>query len=219
MLAVCATAALLGAGCSRSPSGAPTSAPAPAATADGNGGNAVAQTSAPAGPFHATEVSGLDYGRGVPLADTLGEPRSVESFKGSVAVWFFGFANCPDICPTTLARLQQVRAAVGADAKAIQVVFVTLDPERDTADKLAPYVAQFDPSFVALRPEPRQMPAVQASFRVIASKMPMPDTDAYMIDHSSVIYVYDRSGALRLIAQPDFQVPQLAADLTRLVRE
>ncbi len=191
----------------------PATPPGGAATSNGT-----AQTGGTASAFHATEVSGIDYGRGLVLTDTAGQPRRLEDFEGSVAVWFFGFANCPDICPTTLLRLQEVRKALGADAAKVQVVFVTLDPERDTADKLRAYVGQFDASFIGLRPEPSQMAELQKSFRVIAARLPMPGTDAYMVDHSAVIYVYDRSTALRLIAAPDFKVPELAADLAKLVK-
>ena len=168
--------------------------------------------------FKATEVSGIDYGRGVVIADTEGRPRRLEDFRDSVTVVFFGFASCPDICPTTLTRLQQVRKAMGPAGDRMRVLFVTVDPERDTPDRLRTYVKQFDPDFVGLRPEPAALPAVVKSFHAIAVRMPIPDTDTYMMDHSAVLYVYDRATRLRLIVQPDFTVADLAGDLSQLAR-
>ena len=176
-------------------------------------------------PFHATEVSGLDYGRGIRIPDTANRPRSLDEFRGQVVVVFFGFASCPDVCPTTLLRLRDVRRAIGADGARVQVVLVSVDPERDTAERLRDYVGKFDPSFIALRPEPAALAAVTEAFHAIAVKVPLPGVDLaktpleYTIDHSAVLYVYDRSGRLRLIAQPDFRTADLAADLARLARE
>jgi protein SCO1/2 len=176
-------------------------------------------------PFHATEVTGIDYGRGVRIADTDGRMRALEDFRDRVTVVFFGFAGCPDVCPTTLLRLREARRAMAADGARVQVVLVTVDPERDTAERLRDYVRTFDPSFIALRPEPAALAAVLASFHALAVKVPLAGADPaqapgdYSIDHSAVIYVYDRANRLRLIAQPDFRKEELAADLTRLARE
>lgn len=184
----------------------------------------------PAPPFHATEVRGIDYGRGLRIADSEGVPRSLEDFRGQVVVVFFGFTSCPDVCPTTLARLKTVRDALGADAGRLRVVLVSVDPERDSPGKLGSYARGFDPSFVALRPEPAQLQAVVQAFHAVAVKVPSAgtgggtDEDAvargdYTIDHSATLYVYDRANRLRLIAQPDFAVADFADDLRRLARE
>ncbi|MCU0758117.1 MAG: SCO family protein [Steroidobacteraceae bacterium] len=180
----------------------------------------------PSPPFNSTEVSGIDYGRGLRIPDTAGTPRSLEDFRGRVVVVFFGFTSCPDVCPTTLARLKMVRNAMGADGERLQVVLVSVDPERDAPEKLAQYARSFDPSFVALRPEPAALDEVTKAFRAIAVKVPPEGGgDAalargeYTVDHSGTLYVYDRANRLRLIAQPDFDVPKLAADLQRLARE
>ncbi len=180
----------------------------------------------PSLPFHSTEVSGIDYGRGLKLADSEGVARSLEDFRGRVLIVFFGFASCPDVCPTTLARLHMVRQAMGADAAQLQVAFVTVDPERDTGERLGAYVRSFDPSFVALRPEPSQLEAVIQAFHAVAVKVPVGDGGAdsiargeYTIDHSATFYVYDRANHLRLIAQPDIDVTKFAADLQRLAHE
>jgi protein SCO1 len=183
-------------------------------------------SSPPAPPFHSTEVSGIDYGRGLRIADSEGVPRALEDFRGQVLVVFFGFASCPDVCPTTLARLKMVRQAMGAEAGRLTVALVSVDPERDSAGKLGTYARSFDPTFVALRPEPAQLETVVNAFHAVAVKVAPqgapPDAVAngdYTIDHSATLYIYDRANRLRLIAQPDFVVADLAADLQRLARE
>jgi protein SCO1/2 len=171
------------------------------------------------GGFAATEVTGLDYGSGIELRDTRGALRRVDRFPGKVVVVFFGFASCPDVCPTTLTRLANIRRQLGPVGKDLQVLFITVDPERDVAERLEAYLAPFDPTFIALRPDPAQLPNVLKSFRAIAEKIPMPGTDEYMMDHSSVQYVYDRRGQLRLIAANDLDDQSLLKDLSRLLRD
>jgi protein SCO1 len=180
----------------------------------------------PTPAFHSTEVSGIDYGRGLRIADSEGLPRGLEDYRGQVLVAFLGFTSCPDVCPTTLARLKMVREAMGAEAARLTVALVSVDPERDSGEKLGAYVRSFDPSFVALRPEPAQLESVVNAFHAVAVKVAPPGAppDAiangdYTIDHSATLYVYDRANRLRLIAQPDFVVADLAADLQRLARE
>lgn len=173
----------------------------------------------PPPPFNATEVKGIDYGRGLGIADTDGRVRRLEDFKGEVTLVFFGFTRCPDVCPTTLLRLRQARAAVGPDADKVRVLLVSVDPERDTPAVLSAYVKNFDPSFVALRPEPADLPKVIKAFHAIAVKVPVGDAGEYTIDHSATIYVYDRANRMRLIAQPDFDITKFADDLRRLAQE
>ena len=173
----------------------------------------------PPPPFNATEVKGIDYGRGLGIPDTEGKVRRLEDFKGEVTLVFFGFTRCPDVCPTTLMRLRQARAAVGPDADRIRVLLVSVDPERDTPEALGAYVKNFDPSFVGLRPEPADLPKVVKAFHAIAEKVPVGDAGEYTVDHSGTIYVYDRANRMRLIAQPDFEIAKFADDLRRLARE
>jgi protein SCO1/2 len=172
----------------------------------------------PPPPFNATEVSNLAYGKGLGIPDTDGKIRRIDDFKGKVTLVFFGFTRCPDICPTTLMRLRQVRNAVGEDADKVQVLLVSVDPERDTADRLGAYVKSFDDSFIGLRPEPAQLEKVVKAFHAIAVKVPTSGDD-YTIDHSATIYVYDRKNQLRLIAQPTLEINLFAADLKRLTQE
>ncbi|MFM8517111.1 MAG: SCO family protein [Nevskiaceae bacterium] len=172
---------------------------------------------APPAPFNSTEVSGIDYGRGLRIADTSGQARSLEDFADAVTVVFFGFTSCPDVCPSTLLRLKQARAALGTDAQHVKVLLVSVDPQRDTPDRLRAYLDNFDASFVGLRPTPEQLPAVVKAFHAIAVQVPSKDGSSYTIDHSSTLYVYDRHNRLRLIAQPDFAMDAFVADLRRLV--
>ena len=172
----------------------------------------------PPPPFNATEVSNLAYGKGLGIPDTDGKIRRIDDFKGQVTLVFFGFTRCPDICPTTLMRLRQVRNALGEDADKVQVLLVSVDPERDTADRLGAYVKSFDDSFIGLRPEPAQLEKVVKAFHAIAVKVPTSGDD-YTIDHSATIYVYDRKNQLRLIAQPTLEINLFAADLKRLTQE
>jgi len=172
----------------------------------------------PPPPFNATEVSNLAYGKGLGIPDTDGKIRRIDDFKGKVTLVFFGFTRCPDICPTTLMRLRQVRNAVGEDADKVQVLLVSVDPERDTADRLGAYVKSFDDSFIGLRPEPAELEKVVKAFHAIAVKVPTSGDD-YTIDHSATIYVYDRKNQLRLIAQPTLELNLFAADLKRLTQE
>lgn len=172
---------------------------------------------APPAPFNSTEVSGIDYGRGLRIADTDGQPRSLEDFADSVTVVFFGFTSCPDVCPSTLLRLKQAREALGADAQHVKVLLVSVDPQRDSPERLRAYLDSFDSSFVGLRPAPEQLPAVVKAFHAIAVQVPSKDGSTYTVDHSSTLYIYDRRNRLRLITQPDFVMESLVTDLRRLV--
>lgn len=172
----------------------------------------------PPAPFNATEVEGLDYGLAVSIPDTTGQPRRIKEFKDQVALVFFGFVSCPDVCPTTLFRLREVRDALGEQGDSLQVILVTVDPERDTSDRLQAYVQNFDPSFLGLRPEPENLAQIIEEFRAIAVKVPTAD-GSYTVDHSATLYIYDRQSRLRLIAQPTLEVSALADDIRRLILE
>ncbi len=173
----------------------------------------------PPPPFNASEVSGIAYGKDIGIADTSGQIRRIEDFKDQVTLVFFGFTRCPDVCPSTLMRLRQVRDALGADAGKLQVLLVSVDPERDTPDRLEAYVKNFDPSFIGLRPDPAELEKVVKAFHAIAVKVPTADGKDYTVDHSATLYVYDRRNQLRLIAQPDIAIDALATDLRRLAQE
>lgn len=181
--------------------------------------SAPVQSSTASGKFSATEVSGLDYGQGIAIADVNGSPRRLTEFTGKVVVVFFGFTYCPDVCPTTLAALAQLRRDIGVASDALQVLFITVDPERDKPKRLRSYVQQFDSSFIALRPDAQQLLEVLKSFRAVATRVPVQGGDNYLMDHTAVKYVYDKRGQLRLIAASDLPAATLATDLTILIRE
>ncbi|MBM4191625.1 MAG: SCO family protein [Gammaproteobacteria bacterium] len=168
--------------------------------------------------FNATEVTNFAYGRGLDIPDTEGNIRHIDDFKDQITLVFFGFTRCPDVCPTTLMRLRQVRDSLGEDADEVQVLLVSVDPERDTPDRLGAYVKSFDESFIGLRPEPATLEKVVEAFGAIAVKVPTKGDD-YTIDHSATIYVYDRQSRLRLIAQPNLEIDRFASDLRRLIQE
>lgn len=170
-------------------------------------------------PFIATEVSGINYGHEIAIPDTAGTPRRLKDFNDHVIVVFFGFASCPDVCPTTLLRLKAARAALGAEAERVKVLLVTVDPQRDTSERLRAYLDNFDPDFVGLRPEPSDLISTVRAFHAIAEKVPTGDGTDYTIDHSSSLYIYDRRNRLRLLASADIAVADLTSDLRRLVAE
>jgi len=130
---------------------------------------------------------------------------------------FFGFTHCPDVCPTTMAELADVKRQLGADGERLQAVFVTVDPERDTPEKLKGYMAAFDPSFVALRGTPAQTEALAKSFKAYYKKVPGADADSYTVDHTAGSYVFDPQGRLRLFVRYGQPVPDWVSDLRQLL--
>lgn len=166
--------------------------------------------------FLATDISDSGMGKDLSLTDFDGRPRSLQEFKGKILVVFFGYAQCPDVCPTTLAEFVQVKSALGADGDRLQVVFVTVDPERDTGEVLKQYVTQFDPSFLALRGDEAATARVARSFKVFYQKVPGQDPGSYTMDHTAGIYIFDTEGRLRLFAKHDSGADALAADIRKL---
>jgi len=169
--------------------------------------------------FHSTDVSGSRMGTDLSLPDFNGKPRTLADFKGKVLVVFFGYAQCPDVCPTTLAELQQVKSNLGADGARMQVVFVTVDPERDTNEVLKQYVTQFDPSFLALRGDDQATARVARSFKVFYQKVPGQDPGSYTMDHTAGIYIFDPAGELRLYARHDGDPAALTDDIRALLKQ
>ncbi len=167
--------------------------------------------------FNSTDVSGSEIGQDLSLTDHNGQARTLQDFKGKVLVVFFGFVQCPDVCPTTLAEFVQVRNELGKDADRVQVVFVTVDPERDTADVLRQYVTQFDPSFIGLRGDAEETARVAKSFKVFYAKVPGKEADSYTMDHTAGVYIYDPEGQLRLFARHNAGVQALSSDIKQLL--
>jgi protein SCO1/2 len=167
--------------------------------------------------FKAVDITGAEYARTLSLQDPDGKTRTLADFKGKVTVVFFGYTQCPDVCPTTMAELAQVKKSLGADGERIQGVFVTVDPERDTPELLKAYMGSFDPSFVALRGTPDQTAAMAKEFKVFYAKVPGKLEGTYTMDHTAGSYVFDASGRVRLFVRYGSGADALAADLKTLL--
>ncbi len=167
--------------------------------------------------FNSTDITGADYGAALQLADHTGKVRTLADFRGSAVVVFFGFTQCPDVCPTTLAEMKAVKTRLGEDGKRLQVLFVTVDPERDTQELLAGYVTAFDPSFVGLRGDLEATARVAKDFKVFYQKVPGKTPDSYAVDHTAGSYVFDPQGRLRLYLRHGQPADKIAADIKRLL--
>lgn len=176
----------------------------------------VACTPAPEA-FHNTDLTGATFGRQFALSDHHGQQRSLADFTGKVVVIFFGYTSCPDICPSTLSRLANVMKALGPQAEKVQVLFVTVDPERDTTARLKDFVPWFHPSFIGLRGDAAQTKAVAQEFRVFSARREVGSQLGYLLDHTSGAYVYDPAGRLRLYVKDTASVDEIAADIRRLL--
>jgi protein SCO1/2 len=186
---------------------------------DRGGGGDAAQPKATVSTFSAVDITGADYAGKLELADAQGRTRTLSEFKGKVVVVFFGYTHCPDVCPTTLAELAEVKRALGADGEKVQGIFVTLDPERDTAELLRAYVNNFDAGFIALRPEPTQLKALAREFKVFYMKVPGKTDDAYTLDHTAGSYIYDTQGRVRLFSRYGGGAQALADDIKKLLSQ
>jgi protein SCO1 len=148
-----------------------------------------------------TDITGAEFGRGFSLTDHNGHARTLADFRGKVVTVFFGFTHCPDVCPTTLSEMAQVMRELGPDAEKVQVLFVTVDPERDTPEVLRQYVPSFHTSFLGLHGDADAIARTAKGFKVFYQKQALPG-GGYSVDHSAGTYVYDREGRLRFYAQP-----------------
>jgi len=167
--------------------------------------------------FKSTDITGADYGKDFALTDHTGKARTLGDFRGKVVVMFFGFTRCPDVCPVTLAELKAVKEQLGEEGKRLQVVFVTVDPERDTQKLLAEYVPAFDPSFLGLYGDSAAIAKVAKDFRVFYQKSPGKTPESYTMDHTAGSYIFDPQGRLRLFARHG-NAANLAADIRTLLR-
>ncbi|MGA0610371.1 SCO family protein [Caldimonas sp. KR1-144] len=167
--------------------------------------------------FQAVDITGADYGAALALTDADGRPRTMADFKGKVAVVFFGYTQCPDVCPTTMAEIAAAKKQLGAAGERVQGVFVSVDPARDTPEVLKAYVNAFDPSFVALRGTPEQTAAVAKSFKVFFQQVPGKEPGRYTIDHTAGAYVFDAEGRVRLFVRYGQPVEAWTADLRQLL--
>ncbi len=167
--------------------------------------------------FQGVDITGAEYARTLALPDQNGQARTLDDFKGKVTVVFFGYTQCPDVCPTTMAELAQVKKALGKDGERVQGVFVTVDPERDTPEALKAYMASFDPSFVALRGTLEQTKAAAKEFKVFYAKVPGKAEGSYTIDHTAGSYVLDGKGKVRLFVRYGGPAEALTSDIKALL--
>lgn len=176
-------------------------------------------TTAPAArtSFSGIDLTGAEYGRSLALTDAQGRPRVLADFKGKVVVLFFGYTQCPDVCPTTMAELAQVKQSLGADGDRVQGVFVTVDPARDTTEVLDGYMKSFGAGFVALRGTAEQTAAAAKEFKVFYAKVPGKTEGSYTMDHTAGSYILDAEGRLRLFVRYGSGAEALTADLKKLL--
>jgi protein SCO1/2 len=167
--------------------------------------------------FKSVDVTGAEFGREFALTDHTGKPRTLADFKGKVVAVFFGFTRCPDVCPTTLAEMKLVKDRLGADGDKLQVLFVTIDPERDTPELLAKYVPAFDPSFLGLYGNAEATAKTAKEFKVFYQKAPGSSPDNYSMDHTAATFIYDPQGRLRLFAKHAMGADALVQDIKQLL--
>ena len=167
--------------------------------------------------FQGVDVTGAEYAKDIPLQDVNGQRRSLKDFSGKVVAVFFGYTQCPDVCPTTLQEFVEVKQALGADGNKLQAIFVSLDPERDTPQVLKAYLANFDESFVGLHGTPDEIAAVAKDFKIFFKKVPGKTEGTYTLDHSAGTYLYDPQGRLRVYERYGVGSQVVAQDVKALL--
>lgn len=180
---------------------------------------AMAACTDPKPSFNAVDMTGADYAKGFALKDADGKERTLADFKGKVVVLFFGYAQCPDVCPTTMTEMAQVKQQLGKDGDKLQVLFVTVDPDRDTPEVMKAYMGAFDPAFVALIPTQEQLAAMAKDYKAYYKKVDGNTPTSYSMDHSAASYIYDTQGRLRLYARYGAGVAPMVADVQALIKQ
>ena len=178
-----------------------------------------AATTPPVVAFRGADITGATYAAALALPDISGKPRTLGDFKGKVTVVFFGYTQCPDVCPTTMAELAQVKKQLGAEGDKVQGVFVTIDPERDSPEILKSYMASFDPSFVALRGTLEQTRAAAKEFKVYFEKVPGKVDGSYTMDHSAGSFILDTKGRPRVFERYGAGADGLASDVKAVLSQ
>ena len=168
--------------------------------------------------FKSIDLTGADYAKDFPLPDQNGQTRSIKDFAGKVVVVFFGFTQCPDVCPTSMTELAGIKKSLGADGDKLQAVFISVDPERDTPEILKAYMGNFDPTFLALRPSPEQLVAIAKDFKIYYKKVDGKSPTSYSMDHSAGNYIYDTQGRLRLYSRYGTGAEGLLSDIRMLLK-
>jgi len=170
--------------------------------------------------FAAIDITDADYARDFQLTDHNGQPRSLQDFRGKIVVLFFGYTQCPDVCPTSMTELVEVKKLLGPDGDKLQGLFVSIDPARDTPELLKAYMANFDPSFIALYADtPEKLAALAKDFKVYYKKVEGKTPTSYTMDHSAGSYIYDTEGRLRLYTRYGSGAPAMASDIKLLLKK
>jgi protein SCO1/2 len=167
--------------------------------------------------FRGVDITGAEYAQGFELSDQNGQVRTLQDFAGKAVVVFFGFTQCPDVCPTALQEMAQAKQLLGADGAKLQGIFITVDPERDTPELLKAYVANFGSDFVALRPTAEQLPKVTKDFKIYYKKVEGKTPTSYTMDHSAGSFTFDPKGRIRLYNRHASGAETLAADVKILL--
>ena len=172
--------------------------------------------------FKSIDLTGADYAKDFSpvggLADQNGKVHTIKDFAGQVVVVFFGFTQCPDVCPTSMVELASIRKSLGADGNKLQAVFISVDPERDTPEILKAYMGNFDPTFLALRPSMEQLPVIAKDFKIYYKKVDGKTPTSYSMDHSAGYYIYDTQGRLRLYSRYGVGAEGLSNDIRLLLK-
>jgi protein SCO1/2 len=171
----------------------------------------------PAPQFQSVDITGADYAHDFHLTDAAGQAKSLADYRGKIVLLFFGYTQCPDVCPTTMADLKNVMQMLGADADRVQVLFVTLDPARDTSALLTQYVPSFDPRFVGLRGDEAVTEQTAKEFKVFYQKVPGATPMGYTLDHTAGTYVFDANGRIRLFIRQGESADAIAHDVKLLL--
>jgi protein SCO1/2 len=168
--------------------------------------------------FTSIDVTGADYAKGFELSDHNGKVRHLSDFSGKVVLMFFGYTQCPDVCPTTMTEMTEIKKTLGADGERLQVLFVTVDPERDTPELLKAYMENFDPSFLALRATPDKLVGLAKDYKIYYKKVEGRTPTSYSMDHSAGSYIYDPKGQLRLFTRYGGPKEALTKDIQTLLK-
>ncbi|WP_345796677.1 SCO family protein [Castellaniella sp. MT123] len=168
-------------------------------------------------PFEGNDITGTHLGRDLDMTDTSGKPRTLADFHGKVLLVFFGYTQCPDVCPTAMAQAAQALQLLGAKASNVQVIMISVDPARDTPAILGAYVQAFDPSFVGLTGTPEQLDKTARSFKAFYAKEPGPTPDQYAMNHSAAFYLMDQKGEARALLGPSLTPEDMAHDISLLL--
>lgn len=169
--------------------------------------------------FRAVDITGADFAKGFELIDHLGRKTRLEDFSGKLLVVFFGFTQCPDVCPTTMAEMAEVMRRLGPLSQQVRVAFITVDPERDTQELLSHYVPAFHPDFIGLWGDAEATARTARAFRIVYQKVPGKTPGSYTVDHSAGSYVFDRRSRVRLMMRHGSSADAIEADLRRLLDE